>query len=50
MAVGWAGVHIRSKVWGLVCVAGNSRQYTENHYGDRNQGALGSESGSERKA
>lgn len=26
------------------------RQYTENHYGDSNQGAQGSEAGSERKA
>ncbi len=36
-----------------VCVGGGaetSRQYTENHYGDSNQGAQGSEAWSERKA
>lgn len=31
-------------------VAETSRQYTENHYGDSNQGAQGSEAWSERKA
>lgn len=40
---------------GSVCVWGGgvaetSRQYTENHYGDSNQGAQGSEAWSERKA
>lgn len=35
--------------WGGGCVA-TSRRYTENHYGDSNQGAQGSEPWSERKA
>ena len=30
--------------------AETSRQYTENHYGDSNQGAQGTEAWSERKA
>lgn len=31
VAVSWGRALVRTKVGGLVCVAGTSRQYTENH-------------------
>lgn len=53
VAAAWRRVVVRGRVVGLAGGWGGaetSRQYTENHYGDSNQGAQGSEAWSERKA